>query len=229
MMTILRNPGLIIQLFVIILNPWFWVIIQRNFLQGLLAVSLSIIVFLYFWQNKSKALFILLVVFTLTIFALAAKVAFDESIFSNSALDIQQINKRHEFYAKGLGKIYTNRISLTYFKDFRLPLYKLQRNFFGNLDLNLYFFASHPRERLGVKEFEKYLPIFLPFFLLGVIYSLYKPLPKILLYIFIISLVSSIISSKYNLGPILFFPIVNFIITIGAILSLQKIFKYPKK
>lgn len=213
-----------INLLVIVLNPWWWVIIQRNILVGLLVFSLSLVVFVYFFQSQSRILLLLLSILTAILFFISIGEAFDESIFRNSALDIQQLNKRHEFYANGLGKVYTNRISLTYFNKFNLPLSKLQSNFFGNLDLNLYFFASHPRERLGVEEFEKYLPIFLPFFLLGFLYIIYVPLSKILIYLIAISLVSSVFSPNYNLGPVLFFPIINFMITIGLILSM-KIFR----
>ena len=41
------------------------------------------------------------------------------------------------------------------------------KNFFETVDLNLYFFANHPRERTGVWEFEKLPWVFLPFFLYG--------------------------------------------------------------
>lgn len=222
----IKNPGLIIQLLVILINPWWWVIIQRNFWIGLPIFILSLVVFVFFWQIESKKNLLLLVILTTTIFFIATYEAFDESIFRNSALDIQQYNKRHEFYAKGLGKIYTNRFSLTYFKDFNLPFYKLQRNFFAYFDPNLYFFASHPRERLGIEEFGKYLPIFLPFFLLGFFYIICKLLPKLLLYLIIVLLASSVISPSYNLGPVLFFPVVNYLITIGIILSLKRGLRY---
>lgn len=218
------NRSILTPLIAILLTPWWWVIIQRNILVGLLVFSLSLVVFVYFWRIRFRALFLLLLVLTMILIFIAVRDAFDESIFRNSALDIQQLNKRHEFYAKGLGKVYTNRISLTYLNKFNLPLSKLQSNFFSNLDLNLYFFASHPRERLGVEEFEKYLPIFLPFFLVGFFYIIYVPLSKILIYLIAISLVSSVFSPNYNLGPILFFPIINFMITVGLILSM-KIFR----
>ncbi len=221
----LRNPGLIIQLFVIILNPWWWIIIQRNLWIGLLVFILSFLVLQYFWQTKSKSQPVLIIIITVVLVVVSFREAYDESIFRNSALDIQQFNKRHEFYAQGLGKIYTNKIALTYFKNFNLPLYKLQRNFFSNLDPNLYFFASHPRERAGVEEFQKYLPFFLPFFALGFLYIIYKPLSKFLVYFLAIIFIGSFISSKYNLGPILFFPIINFMVTIGFTISL----KYFKK
>ncbi|MDD5415723.1 MAG: hypothetical protein PHE48_01815 [Candidatus Daviesbacteria bacterium] len=166
-----------------------------------------------------------LLVLTAVLSFIAVKGAFDENLFRSSALDIQQYNKRHEFYAKDLGKIYTNKFSLTYFKEYNFPLIKLQRNLFANLDPNLYFFASHPRERAGVEEFNKYSPIFLPFFLIGVFYSIYILLPNFLIYAISVLLLSSIISSKYNLGPILFFPLINYLITVGLILSFKNIKK----
>lgn len=215
----LRNFGFLIHLLVIILNPWWWIIIQRNLWIGLLVFVLSFVVFVYFFQSQSRTLLLLLSILTAILFFISIGEAFDESIFRNSALDIQQLNKRHEFYANGLGKLYKNRFVLTYFKDYYFPISKLQRNLFGNLDPNLYFFKSHPRERLGVEEFGKYLPIFLPFFLIGVLYYIYILSPSLLIYAISVSLLSSIISSKYNLGPILFFPLINFMITIGFILT----------
>lgn len=210
---------LFIHITVIILSPWWWIIIERNLWVSLLVFILSVAVFIYFWQVKSKKLFFLLLLLSTILFFVAVKDAFDESIFRNSALDIQQLNKRHEFYASGLGKLYKNRFVLTYFKDYNFPISKLKRNFFANFDPNLYFFASHPRERLGVEEFEKYPLIFLPFFLIGVLYSIYILSPNLFIYSISILLISSIISSKYNLGPVLFFPLISYMITIGFILT----------
>lgn len=221
--SIFGNTGIYIHLLVMTVNPWLWIIFQNNLIVGLLVFVLSLAVYIYFWQIKSTKILLLVIMLTTAVFFLAVKEAFDESIFRNSALDIQQLTRRHEFFANGLGKAYTNRISLTYFKDFSIPLYKLERNFFSNLDLNLYFFASHPRERIGLEEFEKYLPIFIPFFLLGFFYIIYKPFVKFFLYLLFISLISTVISPYYNMGPILFFPIFSVIITIGLLLSLKRV------
>lgn len=216
-----RIFGLSILLLVIMLNPWWWIILQRNLWVGLLVFVLSFIVFQYFFQNKSSGIFFILSVLTGILILISLSQALDESIVRTSALEIQQYNKRHEYYASSLGKIYTNRFSLAYFKEYNFPLLKLQRNFFANLDPNLYFFASHPRERLGIEEFKKYLPIFLPFFLLGFFYIIYKPPPRFWIYIVVISLISSIVSPYYNLGPVLFFPIINLLIAIGLSLCLK--------
>lgn len=214
-----RRFELLIPLLVMVLNPWWWTIVQRNPAVGVLTFVLSLVVYIYFWQIKSRRLLLVLSALTTILFIISVRTAFDESILRLSALDIQLFNRRHEFYANNLGKIYTNRFSLAYFKEFNPPLYKLQSNFFGNLDPNLYFFNSHPRERLGVEEFDKYFPIFLPFFLVGFFYLIYRPLYKIIIYFVAILFISVIISPKYNLGPVLFFPVINFIITVGIILA----------
>lgn len=219
-MKLFKSSGWVICLLMFI-NPWLWVIVRRDVLVGFLSFALSIF-FLYFCF-KNKKLLIPIIVLTGVLVAISLKGAFDESIFRNSALDIQQLNRRHEYLAQGLGKIYTNRFSLSFFKDFSIPLIKIQKNFFSNLDINLYFFASHPRERAGVEEFNKYWPIFLPFFIAGILYVIYKRIKIILIYILIVSSVSAFISSYYNLGPILFFPVVNVIITLGILYSLKKI------
>lgn len=223
-----RNFGLLIHLLIIILNPWWLIIIQRNLLIGSVVFILSFLTFKFFWQTKSKKIFLTIFILTAILFLATIREAFDESLFRNSALDIQQYNRRHEFYANGLGKLYKNRITLTYFKDYNFPFSKLQRNFFGNLDINLYFFKSHPRERLGIEEFQKYSPILLPFFLIGIFYFIYTSLSKMLIYLVPVLLASSLFSFSYNLGPVLLFPVVNLMITAGILLSGRSISGYLK-
>ena len=223
------NKFILLHVLVMILSSWLWVIVQRNILVGLLVFVLSIVLFIYFRQSRPKKIRLLLLILNIVLIIIVFKQAFDQSIFRNSALDIQKYYRRHEFYANGLGKIYTNRFTLAYFKDYNLPLSKLQHNFFANLDPNLYFFASHPRERPGVEEFKKYSPIFLPFFLVGIFYSIYILSLEILIYSLAIALVSSIISPAFNLGPVLFFPLISYMITVGIIFSLKKLERYLKK
>lgn len=221
------NQYTVINVIIMLSNPWWWVIIKRDLGVSILVFALSII-FLYFFHSRSKIIILLLLVLTSLLIIISLRQGFDESILRVSAREEQQLNKRHEFYAHNLGKIYTNRISLFYFKNYSFSLLKLERNFFGNLDLNLYFFGSHPRERTGIDEFEKYMPIFAPFFLIGFIYSIFRPKLRIVAYFIIILFISSFISPYYNLGPILFFPLINFVITIGFLLSLESVLKYKK-
>lgn len=224
-----RAFGFTTHLFVIIFNPWWWLVLQKNFWIGILVFVLSFVVFHYIYIYKSHFLFKILLILTGILLLSSIKEGFDTTIFSNSTLEIQQYNKRHEFYATDLGKIYTNRYSLLFFKNYSLPIYKLQRNFFSNMDPNLYFFKSHPRERGDVDEIDKYLPVFLPFFLIGFLYCTLLSFNRILIYFLPILLVSSVIKPSFYLGPIIFFPIFNLIITIGIILSFGKIKELSKR
>lgn len=224
-----RTFGFVLHLFVIIFNPWWWLILQKNFWIASLIFALSFIVFCYFYLNRSRFFLTILLSVTGILIFISIKGGFDNTIFANSALEIQQYNKRHEFYAVDLGKIYTNRFSLLFFKDYSLPLYKLQRNLFLNLDPNLYFFKSHPRERGGIDEFDKYLPVFLPFFLVGILYCIFVLFTRILIYFLPILIISSVISPSFYLGPILFFPIINLLITMGMALGFEKLLEFSKK
>lgn len=223
----MKKP-VIINILVIFLTPWWWHVIQTDLLIGLLIFVQSILLFLFILHPKLKIAGAILIL-TAIVAVSAVTQAFDETILRLSALDIQQLTRRHEFYASGLKKIYTNRISLAYFNNIDLPLNKIERNYFENLDINLYFFATHPRERVGIDEFEKYLVIFLPFFILGLFYTIYLPYIWIIVYLLVISLVSTFISPKYNLGPVLFFPVINFMITFGILLSISKLKTLKKR
>lgn len=88
-----------------------------------------------------------------------------DTIFRINPEDIQQINTRRSYYPNQIvGKIFENK------PGFFLDKYK--ENFFQGLDLNYYFFANHPRERIGIQEKEKIYWIWLPVFLIGLIWSL---------------------------------------------------------
>lgn len=84
---------------------------------------------------------------------------------------------------------------------------KVATNFFENMDPNLYFFANSPRQRVGIREFEKFPYVLLPFFLLGVFGLISNKNKKFWLISFLIPLtVLSIIGNKNSLGPFSFFP-----------------------
>lgn len=100
-----------------------------------------------------------------------------EVIFKILPEEIFQINTRRSYYKnKFLGKILENKITL-YF-------YKYQKNFFQGLDINYYFFANHPRERAGVKEYEKFPWVCLPVFLIGLFWQIKKKMFLLLFYFF---------------------------------------------
>lgn len=76
------------------------------------------------------------------------------------------------------------------------------------VDPNLYYFSNHPRERVGVDEFEKFPYIFLPFAAYGIIKAFEKK-EKIFLLSFIGPLILiSIVGNDNYLGPFSLFPFV---------------------
>lgn len=213
-----------ILLVLLLFTPYTWYILPKDPLIALLSITLSFVLLrgVLTYPKKIFLINITLVVLFLIITLLILLKGFDKEIWITPSSEISQQIKRQNFYAEGFGKLYRNRIGIYYFENINSPLFKIQRNLFSNIDMNLYFFASHPRERGGLIEFEKYLYIFLPIFLYGV-YEVAKQRKFILGYYFISALlISSFIRSDYLLGPILFFPLINSILSMGAISLLFK-------
>ncbi|OGE43674.1 hypothetical protein A3B45_03225 [Candidatus Daviesbacteria bacterium RIFCSPLOWO2_01_FULL_39_12] len=203
-------------------NFWIWRIFKDNLVVGILLVILS---FLLFKQLVDKfqihRLLILIFIFLLISF-LTLRVGFDANIFITSPQDLSQLNRRHGFYADELGLLFTNRFSQKAYKYLSLPILKLEKNLFSNLDINLYFFASHPRER-GTGEFEKYSWLLLFPFILG-FFSILKYYKVVGTYLSSAALISMLLNPAYSLGPVLFFPFINVLIAFGLI-SFLNIFK----
>lgn len=84
---------------------------------------------------------------------------------------------------------------------------RVTTNFFENIDPNLYFFANSPRQRVGIKEFEKFPYVLLPFFFLGVFDFVSKKNKLLWLMSFVVPIATlSIIGNQNNLGPFSLFP-----------------------
>lgn len=80
--------------------------------------------------------------------------------------------------------------SRLYFNKATNIIKKFEVNFFETVDLNNYFFANHPLERVGVKETEKFYSWLLPFFIIGCIclnLLVYRPIVFWVLSVFIFS------------------------------------------
>lgn len=107
-----------------------------------------------------------------------------------------------------------------------ITFYRLEKNFFQAIDLNLYFFSNHPRERVGTSEFEKYLYPLLPFFLIGS-FAYFKESKYLLVGVIFLSLILiSIIGFLNPLGPFLLFPFMSIAIYLGLENTYTKIKKW---
>jgi hypothetical protein len=100
--------------------------------------------------------------------------------------------------------------------------YRLEKNFFETIDPNLYFFSNHPRERIGVSEFEKFAYIVLPIFLYGLYLVIKKKRYFLLAYLFISLGIISVIGHDSLLGPFLLFPFISLSVFVGLIDLHQK-------
>lgn len=202
---------------VVFLNFWIWKIIQTDLTIAILLVVITFLLFQLIVGKYFRLLILILIVLFLFLSFSILRSGFDKKIQTVSPDDEVKLNDRHLYYSQELGSLFLNRKVLNYYKNYSLTLYKFEGNLFSNLDLNLYFFASHPRERIGVSEFEKFSPLFLPFFITGVIALIYSVSVWAGIYLIVAALISAFIDQNYLLGPILFFPLIAMIITIGLI------------
>lgn len=219
-----RRLQLIIVLLTIAVNYWIWRII---FLDPLLAIILSLLtLFLYLiFLNINLTLWIGVLLFVFASF-LNLKSGLDVNLRSDNRGEIK-LNERHFYYSEYLGKLYENKVS-TYIYNLLPTLYKFEKNVFSSLDLNLYFFASHPRERVGIEEFKKYPYLFTPFFLIGYVFLIIKKTKIVLIYLVTAALINGFISPNYKLGPVLFFPLINMFIAFGIVIAFSKVAKFLK-
>lgn len=96
-----------------------------------------------------------------------------------------------------------------------IALGRIRKNFFENLDINQYFFASHPRERVGITEFTKFSYLLLPFFLLG-LYKLIKKSASWTILTFLAPMILLAVTGNQNpIGPFSLFPILSLAIIYG--------------
>ena len=198
-------------------NFWLWKILLENIF---LAILLCVLSFLLFFGNSfkdKKKFYLIILPVALLIFTIVFNVSVDRQLFKPSDIEIAQRNFRDTYYGRELNRLYLNKVSLFYFKNLSYPLQKLQKNIFTNLDINLYFFASHPLERGGVDEFQKFPAIFLIPFLIGIFNSLFNFKKNIVMNIYFICAIvgASLTRETYDLGPVFMFPVVAVFSAVG--------------
>lgn len=218
------NKDFLIIIFIVLTTSWTWRILNYNIFLCLLLIFVTAIFLKLLLINKLHTLLILILCLAfLIVAAVNLHLGFDQGLYKLNFNEEVQLNERHKYYAGELGKFFLNRYALNYYKNYNPYFYKFQQNIFSVLDSNLYFFASHPRERSGVNEFEKFPSLYLIFFVIGIIYSFRLRLLLIMLYLLAAVLVSGLISPAFELGPILFFPFVATLTILGVIWLINQI------
>ncbi len=221
-----QNKSLLIIVLIIITTPWTWNILNYNLFLCFLLIMITIILAKLLLANRSHPVLIL----TLGCIFLVASIVnlrlgFDQDINRLNIDEKVQLDERHGYYAQDLGKLFLNRYALNYYKNYNPSFSKFQKNFFSVIDPNLYFFASHPRERKGVMEFEKYPSFYLLLFISGIFYILQrKNLITLVVYLLATAFMSGFVAPGFILGPILIYPFVSTVIFLGLI-NILHIFK----
>ena len=183
--------SVIISLFA---NLWIYKVFAANLFLGILILIATILLL------KNSKLFLLLFI---PVLFFQIQTTNKTSLTAISNDDRRVIDMRLRAYPSKL-------LRLGYWLEERkesIIFYRVATNFFENMDPNLYFFSNHPRQRVGIKEFEKFPYVLLPFFLLGIFNWISKKNKLFWLISFLVPItILSIIGNKNNLGPFSLFP-----------------------
>lgn len=202
------------------LNVWIWRVFCLNLFLGLVLIFLSILLYLYLAKDGRKTLPFLILLFIVILF-LQLRTTQKSSLTNIENDDRRKIDMRLREYPPVYFKIgqKTLWIPAAHWLEQRKESIALSRageRFFQTLDLNLFFFGAHPRERVGIIEFEKFPYILLPFFIAGITDLVSKKKIKFFLIFFIIPvLLISLIGHNNILGPFSLFPFFIVSITFG--------------
>lgn len=216
-------------------NLWIWRIFAQN---GLIAIILLFATTaLYLSQNQKPARFVqktFTAIFLLLLFFQWKTTQISSlSYLDNDQQRIQQMRLREYSPAAltlGSKKIW---IPIAHWFEGRketISLFRMKDNFSESLDPMLYFFANHPRERVGVEEFEKFPYILLPFFLIGIFSKKFKIRSKTFVFSFFAPIVlATFIGNNNRLGPFSLFPFITVTAAYGLWLTSERLKKIPKK
>lgn len=201
-------------LFFIFSSNWIKVIFENSiFPQFFFIIVFSVL--LFFLEEVKSRLKYLFLAFPLLVILL--NIPAEKSVYNFSNLEIYTINQRRTYYkGSAIAKFFEN-------KGTRF-LFNYQKNFFEGLDLNYYFFGTHPRERIEVKEIKKFSFLLLPLFLYG-LYELVRGKKYLGLSYFVFSLSMASFFRPIDTFSFLFFPFFVTTINVGFCKAFFKFLK----
>jgi len=208
----LKKPGVTPAFLLVIFgNLWIWRIFEDNLLVAVCVVLSSLILYKSIKAGEFKKVLILLV-FILFVFQLN-KTELRSLTYLTQQQKVFQLQRLNEHPPVSIalgGK--TIWIPLANWMEKRpeaLILYRIQENLSGVFSPNLYFFANHPNERVGIKEHEKFPYILLPFFIIGFLnLNFRKNLHSLASFLFAPILLMGLIGTQIDVEPITLFPLI---------------------
>ncbi len=209
-------------------NIWIWKIFQFNLFIAILCLFSSWFLFKSITEKKTNKI---LIVFLLVLIFFQIKTTsvspLTELSQQEKLLQIQRMKEYPPVHFKILNKDVW--IPVAHWLEERgetLSLYRIEKNLTDAVSFNLYFFANHPNERVGVKEFEKFPYILLPFFVIGFLNLNFKKNFLVVLLSFLVPLAAvAFIGQENPIGPFILFP---FIAT-ASFLGIKYIYERLKK
>lgn len=209
----------LIIIVVLISSLWTWELLSFNVYLLLVILGLSILLYLSIIWSSKKILYIFCLI-------LIPVLIVQWKTTNNASLNYMNLTDRYLFATrrKELSMSITN--SERYLENKATYMfYKFEQNLLRHIDLNLYFFGGHPRERSGIREFEKFSFLFLPFFILGLLRLIEYFPGQLLVSLFIPLLGLSIIGHDNPIGPFSLFPFFSATIAVGLFFTIKKILK----
>jgi len=207
---------------VVLISPWTYrLFADVSILTIAVILSLVYLIFSLLGKEKKNLSYLAILVNT-SLLLLTLPGNFDLNIFTTSRVEQDVLTRRFDNYAKDYGKLYMNRYGILYHYKLEPVISKFEANLFENMDINGYFFASHPRERGTNNEFEKFTAFFLPFFVVGFFASLVYQ-KKVFIFFVVNLLLSTLYYSSYVLGSILLYAYFVVFITYGFKICLKKV------
>lgn len=155
----------------ILISPWTWRVSSYSLWGVVVAILVTFVLLKITLKYSKKAVFIFLVLMSvLAIFQHASTKVSALDLVSNDDRRLIDLRMRAypPVYFGVLGKtIWIPAAHWLEEKPYLLIGNRFVTNVFENLDLNQYFFAGHPKERLNSIDFDKYYYLFLPLLLMG--------------------------------------------------------------
>jgi len=197
----------------LLITPWFWHTLKISVPIAILLALTSISLFFALININKKNLIIFILLFTATLIVQVKYTKVQDLAYFTE--DQKRVQRE---YLNAYPPIYW--IPLAHWLEGRpetVAFYRIKNNLGEALDVNQYFFATHPRARVGINEFHKFHFIFLPFFVLGLVYISKKAESRtIYLPALVVGLaLTAYISDSSSLGAIFAFPLILSAITLG--------------
>lgn len=193
--------------FIFSILPWH-IQLSRSAEDQIIALLLTNIFFLLIYKTKKRPnfnkIFLAFTLFILpSLFLSTTKLQINNLPFPPDKQEIEKI----KIY-RGLLNPVNPTFSRLYSNKATAILKNIKINFFETADINNYFFATHPLERVGVRENEKFYSGLLPLFILGLLYLKFSTDGPIILWACFLLFSGNFLSNRYfGINSLLILPI----------------------